>query len=55
MTSDGLSDHGVLAHKQNRIFPQRLSDLLHLFGSDIVDADDKAFRVFVQKLLSLNN
>lgn len=31
VTSDGLSDHGVLAHEEDGIAPQRLSYLLHLF------------------------
>ena len=38
---NGNPHHGVLAHEDNTLTPKRESDLVHLLGADIVDADDE--------------
>jgi hypothetical protein len=51
MTPDSLANHGILAHEDDGMSSKRATNLLQLFGSDIVGTHDKTFRVFVEKLL----
>ena len=50
MTSDGFPHHGVLSHQHFRGTAKRDTDLLHLFGSDIVGVDLKNSRPFIRNL-----
>lgn len=40
--SESSSDHGVLSEKDDGLTTERLSDQVHLLGSDVVDSDDEA-------------
>ena len=42
VSTDSLAHHGVLAHEYDGMTPEGHTDLLHLFGSDIVSFDLKA-------------
>jgi len=53
VTLDRFPHHGVLAHEEYSGSTKGDTDLLHLFGSDIVNSDDEAFGVFVHKLNQL--
>ena len=55
MSTNCLSDHGIFAHKDSSMVPQRTTNLLQLFGSDIVSTNNEAFRVFIKKLLFQRN
>ena len=55
MTSDGLADHGVLAHENDGESSQGTTDLLQLLGSDIVCADNEALRILIEKLLDIKH
>ena len=39
VTLDGLPHHGVLAHEDDGVTPERDADLLHLLGPDVVGVD----------------
>lgn len=45
--------HGVLSHQDDTFAAERLSDLVHLLGADIVDADDENALVLLKKGLKL--
>lgn len=45
--------HGVLAHQDNAIAAERLTDLVHLLRRDIVDRDDEDGLVLLQQALQL--
>ena len=45
--------HGVLAHQDDALATEGVSDFVHLLGADIVDADDKNRREFFKKTLEL--
>jgi hypothetical protein len=50
--SRNLSYHGVLAHQDNTITTESVSDLVHLLGADIVDGDDEDALVLPEKGIS---
>ena len=43
------SHHGVLAHQDNALTSEGESDLVHLLGADIVDADDEDGPVLLEQ------
>jgi len=45
--------HGVLAHQDNAIATERLTDLVHLLRADIVDGDNEDGLVALQQALEL--
>ena len=47
------SHHGVLAHQDDTLATEGASDLVHLLGADIVDADDEDGLVFFEEALEL--
>jgi hypothetical protein len=47
------ADHGVLAHQDNGITTESLTDLVHLLRRDIVDGDDEDGLVSLEKRLQL--
>lgn len=47
------SDHGVLAHQNNTLTTEGVSDLVHLLGADIVDGDDEDGPVLLEQALEL--
>jgi hypothetical protein len=47
------SHHGVLAHQDNTLSAEGVSDFVHLLGADIVDADDEDGLVLLQQALEL--
>ena len=47
-----LPDGGVLAHDDRSPISERYTDLLHLFGADIVHIDQEEPRVFVKERLN---
>jgi hypothetical protein len=49
----GDADHGVLAHQNNTLTTEGVSDLVHLLGADIVNADDEDGLVLFEKGLEL--
>lgn len=51
MSTNGLADHGILAHKDSSMVPQGTTNLLQLFRSNIVSSNNEAFRVLIKKLL----
>ena len=51
MSTDGLTDHGVLSHEDLSVSSEGHTDLLHLLGSDIVNSNDEALGELVQKVL----
>jgi hypothetical protein len=48
-----ISYHGVLAHQDNTLATEGLTDLVHLLGADIVDGDDEDARVLLEEALEL--
>ena len=48
-----MAYHGVLAHQDNALATERLSDLVHLLRRDIVDGDDEDGLVVLQQALQL--
>lgn len=48
-----LSYHGVLSHQDNTLSAERLSDLVHLLGADIVDGDNEDAAILLEKALQL--
>lgn len=52
-TLQGSSDHGVLAHENDSVASEGLSDFVHLLRRYIVDADDEDGLVFVEQALQL--
>jgi hypothetical protein len=47
------ANHGVLAHENDTVGTERLADLVHLLGRDIVDGDDEDALVLLEKGLEL--
>jgi hypothetical protein len=47
------ADHGVLAHEDNTLTAEGLTDLVHLLRRDIVDGDDEDGLVVLKKRLEL--
>ena len=47
------TDHGVLSHEDDTLAAQRLADLVHLLGRDIVDGDDEDALVLLEKGVKL--
>lgn len=45
--------HGVLAHQDNTLLAERVSDLVHLLRADIVDGDDEDGAVLFEQALEL--
>lgn len=52
-TLDSTTNHGVLAHQDDRLPPERLSNFVHLLGADIVDRDDEDGLVLFEQALEL--
>lgn len=50
---ESAADHGVLAHQDNGITTESLSDLVHLLRRDIVDGDDEDALVLLEEVLEL--
>jgi len=50
---ESAANHGVLAHQDNGITTESLSDLVHLLRRDIVDGDDEDGLVSLKKSLQL--
>jgi hypothetical protein len=50
---ESATDHGVLAHENDTLTAQRLADLVHLLGRDIVDGDDENALVLLEEHLEL--
>lgn len=50
---ESTADHGVLAHQDNGVTTESVSDLVHLLGRDIVDGDDEDGLVSLKKRLQL--
>lgn len=48
---ESAADHGVLAHQNDTIATERLADLVHLLGRDIVDGDDEDALVLLEEVL----
>ena len=53
MTSYGFPDGGILAHDDGGPISERYTDLLHLFGTNIVHIDQEEPGVFVKERLSV--
>ena len=51
VSSNGLSDHGVLTHKNLSLTSERLTDLMHLFRSHVVYTYKEYLRVLIHQLL----
>lgn len=49
----GIAYHGVLAHQDDAIAAEGLTNLVHLLRRDIVDRDDEDGRVLLQQALQL--
>ena len=47
------SHHGVLAHQDNTLTTEDVSNLVHLLGADIVDTDDEDGVVLFKEALEL--
>lgn len=52
-TLQGTANHGVLAHENDTLATERLADLVHLLGRDIVDGDDEDALVLLEENLEL--
>jgi hypothetical protein len=52
-TLERTADHGVLAHQDNTLTAEGLTDLVHLLGRDIVDGDDEDALVLLEEHLEL--
>jgi len=50
---DGTTDHGVLAHQDDTFATERLTNLVHLLGGDIVDGDNEDGLVLLDEGLEL--
>ena len=50
---ESAADHGVLAHENDTLTTEGLTDLVHLLGRDIVDADDEDALVLLEEVLEL--
>lgn len=50
---DGATDHGVLAHQDDTLATERLTNLVHLLGGDIVDGDNEDGLVLLDEALEL--
>lgn len=50
---DGTADHGVLAHQDDTLAAESLTNLVHLLGGDIVNLDDEDATVLLEKALQL--
>lgn len=48
-----ITYHGVLAHQDDTLATEGLSDLVHLLRADIVDRDDEDGLVLLEKALEL--
>ena len=51
MTTNGLSDGGVLSHHDDCSVTKLSTDLLHLLGADIVDQNKEHLLICVKQLL----
>lgn len=47
-TLQSTADHGVLAHEDDTLAAERLTDLVHLLRRDIVDGDDEDALVLLE-------
>lgn len=52
-SSNEGTHHGVLAHEDNTLASESLSDLVHLLGADIVNLNDEDGRVGLEQALEL--
>lgn len=52
-TLDSATNHGVLAHQDDRLPSQRMANFVHLLGADIVDRDDEDGFVLFEQALEL--
>lgn len=52
-TLERTADHGVLAHQDNTLTAEGLTDLVHLLRRDIVDGDDEDGGVLLEESLKL--
>jgi hypothetical protein len=50
---EGTTNHGVLTHQDNSFATERLTDLMHLVGTDIVNIDNEDGLVLFKKSLEL--
>lgn len=50
---ESTADHGVLAHQNDRVATEALSDLVHLLRRDIVDGDNEDGLVSLEERLKL--
>jgi len=50
---DSTTDHGVLSHQDDTLTTEGLSDLVHLLGADIVNANDEDAVVLFKETLEL--
>lgn len=51
--SSSIAYHSVLSHQDNTLTAEGLSDLVHLLGADIVNADDEDALVLFEEALEL--
>lgn len=49
----GATDHGILAHQDDTLSAERLTNLVHLLGGDIVDGDNEDGFVLLDEALEL--
>lgn len=52
-TLDSPADHGILAHQDDRLAAERLTDFVHLLRADIVDGDNEDRLVAIEQGLEL--
>ena len=52
-TLQSTADHGVLAHEDDTLAAERLTDLVHLLRRDIVDGDDEDALVLLEEDIEL--
>lgn len=52
-TLERTADHGVLAHQDNTLTAEGLTDLVHLLRRDIVDGDDEDGLELLQESIKL--
>ena len=52
-TLQSTADHGVLSHENDTLAAERLADLVHLLGRDIVDGDNEDALVLLEESLEL--
>lgn len=48
-----MTYHGVLAHQDNTLATEGVTDLVHLLGRDIVDLDNEGGLVVLEQALQL--